>query len=191
MRYVIAVFLVATFPPAILWWYVVHPFAGFWRRLGARTTIWIMGVGSVVMIAILVYHRRRLVFGDLGFSVPLLVGGLALWGMSIVLDQASRRHLTRRILAGVPELSEGEEGVLLQEGVYSRIRHPRYVAVAIGLVGLALVANYRSLYWITGVMLVALAGITVVEERELRERFGQAYVDYARHVPRFIPRLRR
>lgn len=33
-RYWIGVLLVVSMPPAILWWFVVHPFIGFWRRVG-------------------------------------------------------------------------------------------------------------------------------------------------------------
>jgi protein-S-isoprenylcysteine O-methyltransferase Ste14 len=32
--------------------------------------------------------------------------------------------------------------------------------------------------------------VVVVEERELRERFGLAYEEYCRQVPRFVPKLR-
>ena len=36
-------------------------------------------------------------------------------------------------LAGVPEIEHGEkEGVLLQEGIYGRIRHPRYMEFLLG-----------------------------------------------------------
>ena len=38
--------------------------------------------------------------------------------------------------------------------------------------------------WIPGITLVA-----VLEERELRERFGKEYEDYCSRVPMFIPRL--
>jgi protein-S-isoprenylcysteine O-methyltransferase Ste14 len=30
----------------------------------------------------------------------------------------------------------------------------------------------------------------VLEERELRERFGEAWVEYSRRVPRFVPHRR-
>jgi protein-S-isoprenylcysteine O-methyltransferase Ste14 len=36
----------------------------------------------------------------------------------------------------------------------------------------------------TALMLVAIS----FEEREMRRRFGPAFEDYARRVPRFIPR---
>ena len=32
VRYVVAVLLVVFTPPAMLFWFVVHPFTGFWRR---------------------------------------------------------------------------------------------------------------------------------------------------------------
>ena len=32
--------------------------------------------------------------------------------------------------------------------------------------------------------------IVLFEERELRDRFGEAYAEYARRVPRFVPRWR-
>jgi protein-S-isoprenylcysteine O-methyltransferase Ste14 len=34
-----------------------------------------------------------------------------------------------------------------------------------------------------------LYGITLMEERELVERFGQAYRQYQQRVPRFVPRM--
>jgi len=34
-RYVLAVMLVISLPPAIAYWFVIHPFAALWRRVGS------------------------------------------------------------------------------------------------------------------------------------------------------------
>ena len=60
----------------------------------------------------------------------------------------------------------------------------------LALVGWALFANYLGLYLITALTMAALYLIVLLEERELRERFGPAYADYSARVPRFIPRRR-
>ena len=35
-----------------------------------------------------------------------------------------------------------------------------------------------------------LIHIPLFEEQQLKERFGEAYIEYCRHVPRLVPRLR-
>jgi protein-S-isoprenylcysteine O-methyltransferase Ste14 len=77
---------------------------------------------------------------------------------------------------------------LLTEGIYSRIRHPRYVEVLLVIASLALIANNLASYvnWIIGIPSVLL--IVRIEERELRDRFGAEYEAYCARVPRFVPR---
>lgn len=57
--------------------------------------------------------------------------------------------------------------------------------------GYALIASFVGLY--VGFLLTvpALILIIVLEERELEERFGDAWRDYASRVPRFVPKPRR
>ena len=45
-----------------------------------------------------------------------------------------------------------------------------------------------GLYVMTVLMFPALHLIAVIEERELHERFGDAYAEYCAAVPRLIPR---
>jgi protein-S-isoprenylcysteine O-methyltransferase Ste14 len=59
----------------------------------------------------------------------------------------------------------------------------------VGVAGVALFANYLATYVLVPVMLLGLYLVTVIEERELVERFGNAYRDYQKQVPRFVPRL--
>jgi protein-S-isoprenylcysteine O-methyltransferase Ste14 len=189
VRRVIAVMMVISLPPAILYWFIIHPFIGFWRRVGLRATyvfLMVFYLGSMVGLFLI---RDKLLGRDFGNSIPLAVAALPLFVVAIVIGRKRKKHLTFRLLAGVPEIAPGKHGIgLLREGIYSRIRHPRYVEFTLGLVAYALFANFEGLYWMTAVTLVLLYIIVLIEERELRERFGQEYVDYSAQVPRFIPR---
>ncbi len=91
---------------------------------------------------------------------------------------------------GIPEVApQREDGKLLTEGVYGRMRHPRYAGAVLGLIAYALFVNYLALYLLVPLLSAGVYVISVLEERELRDRFGKAYVEYARSVPRFIPRV--
>ena len=88
-------------------------------------------------------------------------------------------------------MSQQRKGKLLREGVYGVVRHPRYLSAAIGMIANALIVNYLGVY----VLLIAVVPpgylMLVLEERELLGRFGDAYREYQRTVPRLIPHLRR
>jgi protein-S-isoprenylcysteine O-methyltransferase Ste14 len=191
VRYIMGVLLVISLPPAIIYWFIIHPFVGFWRRVGAKWTFVILGVFLVGSMIALLPVRDRLLGRDLGTSLPLILAALPLLVISTLVSRKRRRYLTFRTLAGVPEVApQGQGPGLLQEGIYSRIRHPRYVEFALGCVGWALFCNYTGLYIFTAATLVALYAIVLIEEKELRQRFGQEYVDYSARVPRFVPRWR-
>jgi protein-S-isoprenylcysteine O-methyltransferase Ste14 len=80
-------------------------------------------------------------------------------------------------------------GPLQVRGFYCYVRHPLYVFSTI-LLWLMPVMTLN-----TAIANVLIAAYFVVgshfEERKLRREFGAAYDEYARHVPRFIPRLQR
>ncbi|HEX6901329.1 MAG TPA: isoprenylcysteine carboxylmethyltransferase family protein [Thermoanaerobaculia bacterium] len=189
VRYVVAVLLVTSLPPALLYWFIVHPFVGFWRRVGAKGTFWFLGIFLFGSMTALYPVRDFLLGQDFGTRLPAILAGLPLIAASFVISSKRRKHLSFRTLAGVPEVApEGQGPGLLQEGIYGRIRHPRYVEFTLGCVGWALFCNYAGLYVATALTIVALYVIVLIEEKELRQRFGQAYVDYSARVPRFVPR---
>ncbi len=189
VRYVFAVLVVIGLPPALLMWFYIHPFVAFWRKLGPALTVTVSMTQIIGGMVALYFVRDTLVGRDLGTHlVPII---LAAWLVlaSISLALARRKHLTMRILAGVPEFqSDGKGGKLLSDGVYSRIRHPRYVEIALGTFAYALFANYVGAYIMAALTIPGLHAIVLLEERELIERFGQEYRDYAARVPRYIPR---
>jgi protein-S-isoprenylcysteine O-methyltransferase Ste14 len=54
----------------------------------------------------------------------------------------------------------------------------------------ALFANYLGAYIVVVLSLPLIHFVVRLEERELRERFGTAYEEYYRRVPRFVPKPR-
>lgn len=191
IRYVIALLLIVAVPAAIVFWVLIHPFVRFWRRLGVATTYTAVCTVVAVVMATVVAVRDRLLAVDFGMSVPLGVVGLVCLALAGWLLVKLRQKLTVRVLVGVPELSsDPKTGILINDGIYARVRHPRYGQMTLAILGYALIANYPAVYGAFFLWCVGIYGVTVLEERELAARFGAAYRDYAARVPRFVPRLR-
>lgn len=79
--------------------------------------------------------------------------------------------------------------ILVQEGAYGRVRHPRYAAVTVGTLGLALVAHHAAAYAVVAGMVPLVLALARLEEAHLVRRFGEEYLAYRARVPAFIPRL--
>lgn len=188
IAYWLALLTILSLPGAFLYWFIIHPFAGRWRQIGRLPTYLI-----VISICVAVGYgfwliREPLLAVRYGFNPWLTAVGAVLYVIAAVLEVLCRRHLKFYILAGAPELSRDEPGKLLDQGIYGRIRHPRYLSLLFGMTGVALFVNYQAIYVMLLASLPAIWLLILFEERELRERFGQAYVDYSERVPRFVPR---
>jgi protein-S-isoprenylcysteine O-methyltransferase Ste14 len=191
-RYVVAVLVAVSVPPAILYWFGIHPFAGFWRRLGPKRAYTVLALGFAVVVWLCWRLRDPLLGRDLGTRGWLIAPGVLLYLVAAYLSREVQRHLSLRILLGVPEIVAGSgPGKLLREGIYGRVRHPRYTSFLIGSAGSALIVNYLGIYVMTAALFPALHVIAIIEERELRQRFGADYAAYAAAVPRLIPRFGR
>jgi len=190
-RYVVAVLLLMSLPPGVFLWFFIHPFASFWRRLGPVWTYSILSVPVVLYMAGVFFARDLLVGVDYGTSYVAIALAIVCGVGGARIAIARRKLLTAGVLTGMPELSEARyPGTLLNEGIYARVRHPRYVEILLLSLAYALFANYLGAYVLILLLLPAIYLLVVIEERELRDRFGEAYEDYCRRVPRFVPRGR-
>ena len=80
---------------------------------------------------------------------------------------------------------------LVVRGPYRFVRNPMISGVLFVLIGEALVLRSMPHALWAGVFLVLnLIFIVLLEEPQLRARFGGAYREYCRHVPRVVPRRR-
>jgi protein-S-isoprenylcysteine O-methyltransferase Ste14 len=79
---------------------------------------------------------------------------------------------------------------LIQSGLYRRLRHPAYTGTLIAHLGLGLsFSNWFSIALSSAPYLVAAIYRIHVEERALREAFGEEYVKYSRGTKRLIPKI--
>ncbi|MGP8052082.1 MAG: methyltransferase family protein [Desulfobaccales bacterium] len=192
VRYYLALIMVVTLAPAPFLWLLIHPFVRFWRRLGPGWTYGAVGPLWALAMAGLFLMRHALLAVEFGTSYYLTALGLLLLSASSWLGIIWFRRMRFMTILGLPELAPDRyPQPLLTTGVYAIIRHPRYVQIFLGLLGSALVANYLVLYlaavlWLPGIYLIVR-----LEEKELRERFGPAYDEYSRRVPRFLPDISR
>ena len=117
---------------------------------------------------------------------------MALYAAMAWLEFRYWKQLSISTLIGIPELSRPEErkGRLLRDGIYGVVRHPRYLAAGLGVVGNALIVNYAGLDVLVLVAFALGYPLLWLEERELVGRFGEDYREYQRRVPQLIPRGR-
>jgi len=190
-RYILAILVIASFPPSLLLWLAIHPFASFWRRLGAVKTYALLGLPVAAYMVVVWLLRKTLLVRDLGANVFTMILALAAFAAAFLLKRSVVKQLKFARLAGIPELSKEEyPGKLLTEGIYSRVRNPRYIEALLWVLAYALFANYLGAYIAVVLCLPLISFVVRLEERELRERFGAAYDDYCRRVPRFLPKPR-
>jgi len=113
-------------------------------------------------------HWGRFVAGGLLFAWG---GFWALWGFRTL---------------GV-QVSQGQEGDLIDTGAYRYCRNPQYIGSIAGFTGYALICNSSLTLIASGLAAVAFTLMPFAEEPWLLERLGAAYDDYCARVPRFIP----
>ena len=190
-RYGLALVFVCIVPPLLLYWPVIHGFVRFWRRVGPRVTFLVVLTATALGALGLFQVRGYFLAVEFGTNWLVVAAGAVCLGVAGRLRAVLHRDVTNRLLAGVPELDlTGAPQPLVRTGLYARVRHPRYAQLWLVLLGYALITNYLSTYLLWLLWLPAAYVITMLEERELVARFGRAYEDYRREVPRFLPRRR-
>ena len=170
--------------PIPFFWLIVHPQIRFWRRHG-RAAFVVAGVAAWGGVAVLVGILHARLFASRNAPRWAIAVGLALLVFDVYLLYRVERELGTRRLVGQAEL-EGT-GELATGGLYGRIRHPRYTGMMLSVLGACLIAGTLVLWVAAGVWWLLAIVVVRLEERELRARFGAAYVAYAKRVPRFLP----
>ncbi len=151
------------------------------NSFAARGGAWVM-VQSILMLAVILLG---VVFHGDWTRTPLIVAGAVLFvvggyfGIAGVLVLGKNR-------TPFPQPRDGSE--LVQHGIYARVRHPLYTSVMLASFGWALIWQSSPSFLVALALISFFRAKAQNEERWLCEKFP-GYTDYARRVPRFIPRL--
>ena len=79
---------------------------------------------------------------------------------------------------------------LVVSGFYRYVRNPMYAAVLFALIGELILFEKRALLlYMAVVWLVVHLFVCFYEEPTLTRRYGEEYLRFKRHVPRWLPRL--
>jgi len=188
VRYYAALLLLMMMPGGLLYWCSIHPLIRFWRRIGLRMTIAVHLAGLTLLAYFFYLLRQPLLAVEFGSRPAVLVPGVLLIVLSVVMRARVSRHLTGKILTGMPELApEKYQAHLLTDGPYATVRNPRYLQILVAILGWALFSNYLSSYVLFAASVILLQVVIRLEEKELRARFGPAFDEYCARVPRLAP----
>lgn len=174
--------------PIPLYWFVLHPFGRFWRPRIKAAYVTALLCSWLPVTAALVAFRHQL-FRRVATPLAAIFAGVALIVVEIWIFWRVRRDLGGSRLVGHAELKGG--GELQLQGIYARMRHPRYVGSLLAIIGACLLAGTRVMWIVSAVWAALMLASILLEEREMHARFGAAYDEYCRRVPRFLPLFRR
>lgn len=174
--------------PIPLYWFVVHPFRAYWKR--HPRAVYVVGLSCSwlpVTVALVAFHRE--LFTHSWPSSGALTAGISLIVLEVWVFWRVHRDLGTARLVGKTELAG--TGEIERGGIYSRMRHPRYTASFLAIVGACLLAGTKEVWAAAATWLLLMSVVIAFEEREMHARFGVAYEDYCNKVPRFWPLSRK
>jgi hypothetical protein len=77
--------------------------------------------------------------------------------------------------------------MMLADGPYRRTRNPLYLGTILHIFGLAILMPPSGAIFCVALIWLLNVRLALAEEPFLTERFGEAYVQYRKAVPRFLP----
>ena len=140
--------------------------------------MWIaVGAGTWNWHQIVIYNVRWTWFP----ACIIFVTGLFLYRQSF-------RNFSRSQLGGLPEIiRHNSKQPLVTAGIRSRIRHPVYLAHLCEMVAWSIGSGLAVTYGLTAFAIFTGAFMIRTEDKELEQRFGEAFRAYRQRVPSVLP----
>lgn len=183
-------FLTIILWPAIpLFWIPVHCRPEFFRRLQGFT--YLLPLLTWLPYAYLAFRwRDALLLMRTALPALLNITGGVFFASGIALHLWTGKLLGLKGLVGLPEVApQAVAGRLITTGPFALVRHPTYLAHTLLYFGVFLLTGNVAVGASVVIDLTVINLLVIpLEERELKERFGDEYSEYVKRVRnRFIP----
>jgi len=172
-----------------LFWFMVHPRADKWRKqerspFRVLVPAWLMmwvGIGAITG------HWRNVQF----YSTPWSwLPAALLFASGIFLYSRSGAQFSWAQLGGLPELrSDRRDDRLITTRIRARVRHPVYLAHLCEMLAWSVGTGLLVCWGLTAFAMLTGAVMIRMEDKELKRRFGEEYLDYQAKVPAVVPRI--
>lgn len=172
-----------------LFWLMVHPRAQRWRE-SYRSPFRVLVPAWIVMwigVAALTGPWRDAAF----YSSPYTwIPAVFLFAAGILLYSNAGAHFSWAQLGGLPEVRAGHhDDRLVTTGIRSRVRHPVYLGHLCEMLAWS-VGTGLAVCWLLTALAVATGAVMIqLEDAELEQRFGAAFVAYRQRVHAVLPKL--
>ena len=169
-----------------LFWFAIHPFADFWRRMNRSPYLLLLPIWAAIIFTLgwitWPWHSVRL------YSSPWMWLPVAFFFWSGLRTYAGiGSKFGGHKLSGEAELRPEEHAQeLVTTGLHARMRHPIYVAHLLNLAGWTIGSGLLMSFVLLAVSALFTFPLMVwIEERELERRFGRSFQAYKARVPLF------
>jgi protein-S-isoprenylcysteine O-methyltransferase Ste14 len=151
--------------------------------------------GSVVWLNLIIYGSIALGVGAAltGVGRIAMLGNLLPWvGLCLIVAGLVVRWLSiaRLWRYFTVDVAISPDHRLLTSGIYGIIRHPSYLGSIVSFLGLGVaLSSWIALLLIAVPVTGSFLGRIVIEEKALREAFGEEYLEYCERTKRLVPFL--
>lgn len=150
----------------------------FGLPLSLYFVMWVFGTS--LPEGVLWGHTLSGVVGDAGVYIAIAT---TIAGGALVIGGWSRIH--REYWS-----KDAGQGRLVSEGIYRFVRHPQYTGFLLIALGVLFEWATIPLIILWPVLALRYRSLAVLEEKEMAERFGGQWHDYAARTGMFLPRLK-
>jgi protein-S-isoprenylcysteine O-methyltransferase Ste14 len=144
-------------------------------------------------VAFIVALTASIIILDRGYIWPLInIGDWLLYAgmMLMIFGYAVRRYAIAtlgRAFSNILKIKQGQ--TLIRSGIYAKVRHPAYTGTLVMVAGIPLLFSSPIGLLPVSLALPAVLYRISVEEKMLKQKFGQEYQDYIASTKMLVPHL--